>query len=99
MIEFNVKLTNLVSEFDISKEYVFSKTRYIEFHKLDLQQHNARYESDKWLDVIDGLYVNPITKGNAVIKYLNQNGQYEKLLILPQECCEVETMQFKMKGE
>ena len=58
-MEVAIKLTKIVTEFDTSKTYVFSKYRYAEFRKyLDICGDIS--DTKTWLDEMHDCYVKPV---------------------------------------
>lgn len=100
-MEVTIKSTRKITKFDTLKTYVFSKYRYVEFRKLNLDLDsckNSQYPNI-WLDEMHGCYVKPVSTTTGIAHYVNHEGELTKVLVMPQECCELETLNFKIKGE
>lgn len=98
-MEFTFTSTRKVTKFDTLKTYVFSKYRYIEFHKIDLTTCKDTKYHKTWLDEAHSCYVKPVSTANGLVHYINSDGELTKTLVMPQECCELETLNFRIKGE
>ena len=93
-MEVAIKLTKIVTEFDTSKTYVFSKYRYAEFRKLILDICGDISDTKSWLDEMHDCYVKPVSSSNGIAHYVNHNGELTKVLVMPQDCCELEVLKF-----
>lgn len=94
-MEVAIKLTKIVTEFDTSKTYVFSKYRYAEFRKLlNLAIGSDISDTKTWLDEMHDCYVKPVSSSNGIAHYVNHNGELTKVLVMPQDCCELEVLKF-----
>ena len=92
-MEVVIKSTKIVTEFDTSKTYVFSKYRCAEFRKfLDICGDVS--DTKAWLDEMHDCYVKPVSSGNGIAHYVNHNGELTKVLVMPQDCCELEVLKF-----
>ena len=98
-MEFTFTSTRKVTKFDTLKTYVFSKYRYVEFRQLDLATCGDTQYTKTWLDDMHGCYVKPVSSTTGIAHYVNHEGELTKVLVMPQECCELETLNFKIKGE
>ena len=98
-MEVTIKSTRKLTKFDTLKTYVFSKYRYIEFRKLDLSVCEDTQYPKTWLDEMHGCYVKPVSSSSGIVHYVNHDGELTKVLVMPQECCELETLKFRIKGE
>ena len=92
-MEVAIKLTKMVTEFDTLKIYVFSKYRYAEFRKLDLTNCNNK-NTIAWLDEMHDCYVKPVSNSNGIAHYIKPDGQPEIMMVIPQDCCELEVLKF-----
>lgn len=98
-MEITIKSTRMITKFDTLKTYVFSKFRYVEFHKLDLSICGDTQYPKTWLDDMHGCYVKPVSTSTGIAHYVNHEGERTIVLVMPQECCELETVRVKLKGE
>ena len=98
-MEITIKSTRKINKFDTLKTYVFSKYRYVESHKLDLSICKDTEYPKVWLDDMHDCYVKPVSTSTGIALYVNHDGEPTKVLVIPQECCELETLNFKVKGE
>ena len=98
-MEVTIKSTRKITKFDTLKTYVFSKYRYVEFHKLNLSICKDREYPKVWLDDMHGCYVKPVSTSTGIAHYVNHEGERTKVLVIPQECCELETLKFRIKGD
>lgn len=98
-MEIEIKSMRKVNEFDIAKTYVFSKYKYIKHRKINITNWGDKQELKTWLDTIHECYVTPVSKSNGIIHYTKSNGQPEIVTVVPQECCELDVLNFNIKGE
>jgi hypothetical protein len=98
-MEVTIKSTRKITKFDTLKTYVFSKYRYVESRKLDLSVCKDTQYPKTWLDNMHGCYVKPVSTTTGIAHYINHEGELTKVLVMPQECCELETLNFRIKGE
>ena len=93
-MEVAIKSTKIVTEFDTSKTYVFSKYRCAEFRKLILDICGDISDTKTWLDEMHDCYVAPVSNSNGIAHYIKPDGQPEIMMVTPQDCCELEVLKF-----
>lgn len=98
-MEVTIKSTRKITNFNPLKTYVFSKYRYVEFHKMDLSVCKNTQYPKTWLDEMHDCYVKPVSSSSGIAHYVNHDGERIKVLVILQECCELETLKFRIKGE